>query len=117
MINLSLSSDEENFIADTSHHAEFARKLFGDLNRDILGLPGDGNIIVLDDSDEEEEAQKEKTVGTEPTSTSTAINPASTTSVDDNEALAGMKNDNNDDQGPDQEASGGNDNRGVVGEP
>jgi hypothetical protein len=30
MIDLSLSSDEENFIADTSHDVKFARKLFGD---------------------------------------------------------------------------------------
>jgi hypothetical protein len=36
MIDLSLSSDEENFIADTSHDVEFTKKLFGDLNRDIL---------------------------------------------------------------------------------
>jgi hypothetical protein len=37
MIDLSLSLNEENVIADTSHDAEFTRKLFGDLNRDILG--------------------------------------------------------------------------------
>jgi hypothetical protein len=29
--------------------------LFGDLNRDFLGLLGDGKIIILSDSDEEEE--------------------------------------------------------------
>jgi hypothetical protein len=52
MIDLSLSSDEENFIADTSHDAEFTRKLFGDLNRNILGPPGDGKVIILDDSDD-----------------------------------------------------------------
>jgi hypothetical protein len=58
MIDLSLSSDEENFIADTSHDVEFTKKLFGDLNRDILWPPGDDNVIVLDDSDEEKEAQE-----------------------------------------------------------
>jgi hypothetical protein len=52
MIDLSLSSDEENFIIDTSHNTEFARKLFGDLNHDILRLPSDGKVINLDDSDE-----------------------------------------------------------------
>jgi hypothetical protein len=29
--------DPSSFIVDTSHDAELARKLFGDLNRDILG--------------------------------------------------------------------------------
>jgi hypothetical protein len=36
MIDISLSSDDENFIADTSHDTQFTKKLFGDLNRDIL---------------------------------------------------------------------------------
>jgi hypothetical protein len=57
MIDLSISSDEENFIADTSRDAEFARKLFGDLNRDILGPSGDGKVIILDDSNEERRRQ------------------------------------------------------------
>jgi hypothetical protein len=57
MIDLFLSSDEENFIVNTSHDAEFAKKLFGDLNRDILGPPGDGKIIILDDSDEKRRHQ------------------------------------------------------------
>jgi hypothetical protein len=52
MIDLSLSSNEENFIVDTSHNTEFARKLFGDLNHDILRLPSDSKVINLDDSDE-----------------------------------------------------------------
>jgi hypothetical protein len=65
VIDLSLSSGEENFIADTSRDVEFTRKLFGDLNRDILGPPGDGKVIILDDSDEEKEAPDQKTVGTE----------------------------------------------------
>jgi hypothetical protein len=56
MIDLSLSSDEENFIADISCDTEFTKKLFGDLNCDILGLLGDGKVIILDDSDEEKEA-------------------------------------------------------------
>jgi hypothetical protein len=55
MIDLSLSLDEENLITNTSRDAEFAKKLFGDLNRDILGPVGDGKIIILDDSDEEKE--------------------------------------------------------------
>jgi hypothetical protein len=74
MIDLSLSLDEENFIADTSRDTEFARKLFGDLNRDILGPPDDSNVIILDDSDEEKKASDEKTAGTELVATSVVVN-------------------------------------------
>jgi hypothetical protein len=91
MIDLSLSSDEENFITDTCRDAEFTKKLFGDLNRDILRPPGDGKVIILDDSDEEKKAQEEKTTCTKPMTTSTAINPASTTSADTDDALVGGK--------------------------
>jgi hypothetical protein len=55
VVDLALSSGEEEFIADTSRDEEFTRKLFGDLNRDILGPPGDGKIIVISDSDDEDE--------------------------------------------------------------
>jgi hypothetical protein len=56
--------DPSSFIIDTSRDEELARKLFDDLNHDILGPPGDGKIIILDDSDGE--AQEEKTTGTNP---------------------------------------------------
>jgi hypothetical protein len=45
-------------LVDTSHDEEFARELFGDLNRDIIGPPGDGKIIIIDDSDADDEAQE-----------------------------------------------------------
>jgi hypothetical protein len=54
VVDLSSSSDEEDFIVDTSWDAEFARRLFGDLNRDVLGPPDNGKVIILSDSDEEE---------------------------------------------------------------
>jgi hypothetical protein len=54
MVDLSSSSDEECLITDTSRDEEFARRLFGDLNCDILGPPSDGKIIILSDFDEEE---------------------------------------------------------------
>jgi hypothetical protein len=110
MIDLSLSSDEETFITDTSHDAEFARKLFGDHNRDILRPPGDDKVIILDDSDEEKKVPDEKTVGTELATTSAAVNPMPTTSAATDDVHEGVNNDNSDDQGPDQEASGGNGN-------
>jgi hypothetical protein len=117
MIHLSLSLDEENFIADTSCDAEFVSKLFGDLNRDILGLPGDGKVIILDDSDEEKEASDDKMASTKLAATSAAVNPAPTASAVVDDAPEGAKNDNSDDQGPDQETSGGNDNGSGDGAP
>jgi hypothetical protein len=117
MINLSLSSDEENFIADTSCDAKFTRKPFGDLNCDILRPPGDGKVIILDDSDEEKEALDEKTVGTELAATSAAVNPMPTATAVVDDAHERVKNDNSDDQGLDQEASGGNGNGSGDGAP
>jgi hypothetical protein len=110
MIDLSLSLGVENFIADTSHDAEFVKKLFGDLNRDILGSPGDDKVIILDDSDKENEAPDEKTTDTELAATFAAVNPTSTASTVADDAPTGAKNDNSDDQGLDQVASGGNGN-------
>jgi hypothetical protein len=88
MIDLSLSSDEENLIADTSRDIEFVKKLFGNLNRDILGPSGDGMVINLNDFDEEKEASDEKTAGTELTATS-AFNPVSTASTIADDAPVG----------------------------
>jgi hypothetical protein len=117
MIDLSLFSDEENFIADTSRDAEFIRKLFGDLNRDILRPPGDGKVIILDDFDQEKEAPDEKTVGTKLTATSAAVNLMPTPFAAAVDAPEGAKNDNNDDHRSDQEASGSNDNGSGDGAP
>jgi hypothetical protein len=79
-----------------------------------MGPPGDGKIIILSDSDEEE-VREEKTTDTKDVAASIAVNPASTADADD--ASAGAKNDNSDDQGPDQEAGSGNDSGGDAGEP
>jgi hypothetical protein len=83
--------DHFSFIVDTSHDEELARKLFGDLNRDILGPLGDSKIIILNDFDDDGEAQEEKTPGIESTAA-----PAST-----DDAPAEAKVGNSDDQGPD----------------
>jgi hypothetical protein len=48
-----LSSDEEDLIPDTSHNFEFAQRLYGELNRALLGPPDDDKIIILSDSNEE----------------------------------------------------------------
>jgi hypothetical protein len=64
-MDLSSSSDDEGLITDVSWDEEFTRRLFGDFNRDVLGPSGDGKIVILSDSDEEEEVREEKTTGTE----------------------------------------------------
>jgi hypothetical protein len=45
--------DEEGLIPNTSWDTEFARRLFGDLNRDVLRPPGDSKVIIFSDSDEQ----------------------------------------------------------------
>jgi hypothetical protein len=60
-----LSSDEEEDLPDFLWDEGFARRLFGELNHMLLGPPGDGNVIILIDSDEEEEAREEVTADTE----------------------------------------------------
>jgi hypothetical protein len=107
MIDLSSSSDEENFIVDTSCDVKLAKKLFDDLNRDILGPPHDGKIIFLDDSDEENEAQEAKTAGIESTVASASSDLGSSAPTITNDGPTGAKIDNNDDQGLDQEGDGG----------
>jgi hypothetical protein len=94
-------------VVDTSRDEESTRKLFGDLNRGILGPPGDGKIIIIDDSDNDDEAQEEGTVGVDPTTV-----PA--LAVD---APAGTKVNNSDDQGSDQKADGGDNSRRSADDP
>jgi hypothetical protein len=100
-------SGPSSLVVDTSRNEEFTRKLFGDLNRDILGPPGDGKISIIDDSDDDDEAQEEGTADIDP-----ATVPASTA-----DASAGARVANSDDQGSEQEAEGGNDNGRSADEP
>jgi hypothetical protein len=117
MIDLSSSSNEKNFIVDTSRNAELAKKLFGNLNSDILGSPGDGKIIVLDDSDNETEAQEEKTAGIEATTAHASTDLALSAPTSTNDAPTGVKISNSDDQGPDPEADGGDNSGRSIGKP
>jgi hypothetical protein len=77
---VTLVNDPSSLVVDTSCDEEFARKLFGDLNRDILGPPGDGKIIMIDDSDNDDEAQEKGTAGAKPMAvpSSTANAPVAT---------------------------------------
>jgi hypothetical protein len=108
MVDLSSSLDEEDLIPDTSWDEEFTKKIFSDLNRDVLGPPDDGNIIILTDSDEEEDVRKEDVTNIEVMPSSTARILASTTSTaDTDEAPRGVQDDNSGNRTPDSEADGG----------
>jgi hypothetical protein len=118
VVDLSSSSDEEDLIPDTSHDFEFAQRLYGELNCAFLISPGNGKIIILSNSGEEkEEVREEKSTGVREAVPSAVVNPASTASVDDANAPMGVKNDNSDDQGPDQEASSEDGGRDDADEP
>jgi hypothetical protein len=118
VVNLSSSSGEEDFIPDVSRDFEFAQWLFGDLNCDVLGPPGDDKTTILNDSDEEkEEAHEEKPTGAEDVTASAAVNPTSTAFAGAVNTPSGAKSDNSDDQGPDQKAGSDHDSGDDVGEP
>jgi hypothetical protein len=113
VIELSSSSDEEDFFADIMRDAEFARRLFGNLNRDLLGPPDDGKVIVLSDFKEEEEVHEETAADAEATP-STAVKSLTPTAfaADTDEDPRKIQDDNSDDlsPGPDTgKSSGGGD--------
>jgi hypothetical protein len=83
-LDLSSSSNEEGLIPDTSRDEEFARRLFDDINCDILGPPGDDKIMVLSDSDdEEEEVREEDVIDAEVVPSSATRSPSPTASATD----------------------------------
>jgi hypothetical protein len=97
VVDLALSPSEEDFVADTSRDEEFARKLFGDLNCDILGPPGDGKIIIISDSDDEDETHEDTAVNVEvapPSTVNSADSPTFASNVD--ETPNGVSDDNAD---------------------
>jgi hypothetical protein len=97
VVDLALSPSEEGSVTDTSRDEEFARKLFSDLNRDILGPPDDGKIIVISDSDDEDETHEDAAVNAEAAPPSTANSTDSSTSASDvDETPDGVSDDNAD---------------------
>jgi hypothetical protein len=83
VMDLSSSSDEENPIPDISWDEEFTKRLLGDLNHGLLKPPGDGKVIILSGSDEEEKVSKEDVATAEAMPSSTVKSLASTTSATD----------------------------------
>jgi hypothetical protein len=99
VVDLTSSSGEEDSVADTSRDEELARKLFGDLNRDILGPPGDSKIIVLSDSDDEDGTHEDVVVNAEAAPPSAANSADSSTSAPDVDDTPDGVPDDNDDGG------------------
>jgi hypothetical protein len=96
-VDLASSSGEEDSVANTSRDEELARKLFGDLNRDILGPPGDDKIIILSDFDDEDETHEDAAVNVEAAPPSAANSVDSPTSAPDaDDTPDGVPNDNAD---------------------
>jgi hypothetical protein len=93
------SSGEEDSVADTSRDEELTRKLFGDLNHDILGPLDDGKIIVLSDSDDEDGTHEDATVNAEAAPPSAANSTDSPTSAPDADDTPDGVPDNNADGG------------------
>jgi hypothetical protein len=85
-VDLASSSGEEDSVADTSRDEELTRKLFGDLNRDILEPLGDDKIVVLSDSNDEDGTHKDAAVNAEaapPSAANSADSPTSAPDADD----------------------------------
>jgi hypothetical protein len=82
VVDLSSSSDELGLIPDALRDEEFARRLFVDLNCDVLGPPRDIKVIVLSDSDEEEEVREEDAADAEVAPSSVVKSSTLTASAD-----------------------------------
>jgi hypothetical protein len=57
-----LSFEDEAIVPNASRDVEFTKRLFSDLNHDLLRPLSDGKVIVLSDSDDEDEVREETTV-------------------------------------------------------
>jgi hypothetical protein len=90
-----LSFDEEEIFIDTTWDQEFARRLFSELNRELLRPPSNGNIIILSDSDAREEVREEITANTEAALPSAVNSLApSISAADADDAPDGVQDDN-----------------------
>jgi hypothetical protein len=95
------SDEEENIIPDTSWDEEFVKRLFGDLNCGRLGPPGDGKVIILSNSNEEEEVREETTINANVASSFPVRSPAPITSATDADGdPKGVQDDNSDGLAP-----------------
>jgi hypothetical protein len=113
-----LSSGEEGASPNTSWDEEITRKFFSDPNHGFLRPPDDGNVIVLSNSDEEEQVCEDDHANAEaaPSSAGDSLTPTAST-IDDNDALDGVQNDSNGSSTPDRVQGGSSDGGDEVGMP
>jgi hypothetical protein len=83
VVDISSSLDDENLISDNSQDEEFTKRHLDDLNHGLLGTLGNGKVIILNDSDEEEEVHEEDTTDAEAAPSFAMKSPASTADADD----------------------------------
>jgi hypothetical protein len=102
VIDLSSSSDEKDLIAATSHALSSPKDSLVSSTALSWGRPmtarSSSSATIM------KKVHEEKPTGTEDAAASGAVNPASTASIDADDAPMWAKNNNSDDQGPDQEA-------------
>jgi hypothetical protein len=91
-----LSSEEED-ASDTSQGEDIARKLFDDLNCGLMGPPNDGSVIIINDSEEEEEVCEDDRVDAEvvPSFVRNSSAPFASVSAND-DAPNGVQDDSSD---------------------
>jgi hypothetical protein len=70
--------EEEDIFPDTSRDEEIVRKLFGERNCGFLRPSGDGNMIILSDSDEEEKVHEDDCADAEAAPSFAGNSPAPT---------------------------------------
>jgi hypothetical protein len=100
---VNLSSNEEVLFTDTSRDEDFAMRLFSDLNHGLLGPSSDSNIIIINDSVEEEEAREDDIADTDAAPPSTLKSLAPTTSaIDVDDTTKGVPDDSNNSLTPGQ---------------
>jgi hypothetical protein len=106
-----LSSWEEDAFLGTSRGEKIARKLFGDLNYGLLGPPGDGNVIILNDSNEkDEEVCEDDHANIDAVPSSDRDSPAHTAfAAANDDTLDGVQNDSSGGSTPDRVQGGSSD--------
>ena len=83
---------------DTCKDADIACDLFVKLNCDALGIPGDGALVILSDSDEEAtEAPAALPLPGPPSSTTEKMDPSGSSSSSSSSSSSGGEDDDDDD--------------------
>jgi hypothetical protein len=117
-VDLSSSSNEECLIPNTSCDAEFARRLFSDLNHNVLGPHDDGKVIIINDSDDEGDAREETAAAVDVAPSAAVKSLAPTTSATNaDEDPMGMQDNNSDGLAPDRDIGNSSSGRDEAGSP